>query len=113
MAAWIWIRIPKPDTDPKDTNKRQIITGKHKKDKKQSNWYNTGSRYLFGVQNVMNPNPLDRLVAGSFMNTTSATYLFGVQNVMNPNPLDRLVAGSFITITSATSPNCEKYSRTF
>jgi hypothetical protein len=32
---------------------------------------------------------------------------------MKPNPLERLVAGSFITITSATSPNWEKYSRTF
>merc|ERR1719319_485187 len=36
----------------------------------------------------------------------------GLLNVMKPNPLDRLVAGSFITITSATSPNWEKYSRT-
>jgi hypothetical protein len=40
-------------------------------------------------------------------------HLLGVQNVMKPNPLERLVAGSFITITSATSPNWEKYSRTF
>ena len=39
--------------------------------------------------------------------------LAGVVKVMKPNPLERLVAGSFITITSATSPNWEKYSRTF
>ena len=35
----------------------------------------------------------------------------GSLNVMNPNPRDLLVAGSFITITSAKSPNDEKYSR--
>ena len=39
--------------------------------------------------------------------------LEGKLKVMNPKPLDLRVAGSFITITSATSPNFEKYSRTF
>ena len=32
------------------------------------------------------------------------------EKVMKPNPLDLLVAGSFMTITSASSPKMEKYS---
>ena len=39
--------------------------------------------------------------------------LLALEKVMKPKPLDLRVAGSFITITSATSPNFEKYSRTF
>jgi hypothetical protein len=35
----------------------------------------------------------------------------GSLKVTNPNPLDRLVAGSFMTMTSASSPKAEKYSR--
>ena len=41
-------------------------------------------------------------------NTLSTEW--GSENVMKPNPLDLLVAGSFMTITSASSPKMEKYS---
>jgi hypothetical protein len=45
---------------------------------------------------------------GNFSTFSTAV---GSLNVINPKPLDLLVAGSFMTMTSARSPKAEKYSR--
>jgi hypothetical protein len=58
MAAWIWTRILNADPDPvglksakkrkKKAYKRQII--RHKKDKKQCNWYKWVNVTLFSLK---------------------------------------------------------------
>ena len=63
---------------------------------------NTGSCIIRKIFNVIT------WCTGNLRTLSTAN---GSLKVTNPNPLDRLVAGSFMTMTSASSPKPEKYSR--